>query len=314
MPVRQRGSTFQADIRFMGERIRHSFSAPDAAHLWLHHAEADVIAGRRPSAPQQTTKSLTLKEAFDMVASQEWRRCKSASKLTHNGDVVVAIMGPARQLRSLTYTDVEELIAKLRAMGDSNGTINRKLAALSKLFSYCKKHDPSLNRPAIPRLREAPPRQRVLSDAEFAALRLWDGWRPEDEHLLVFLWFTGARISEALRLKPTEWDDENVTFNDTKNGDSRTIPLHHEASWALQQGTMPNPWTFRHRFREAAEALALGPEVVVHTLRHSCASRLARKQMNAFLIQKWMGHKSIATTQRYVKAAPTDLGSLRDAL
>lgn len=318
MPVRQRGTTFQADIRFMGERIRHSFSAPEAAHLWLHHAEADVISGRRPAPPQQTVQSLTLKDALTRVAAQEWRHCKTASKLTHNGEAVVEILGPARQLRSITYSDVEGLVTALQARGDANGTINRKLAALSKLFSYSKKHDPSLNRPAIPRLREAPPRQRTLTDAEFDTLRQWDGWRPEDINLLVFLWFTGARISEALRLKPDNWDDINCTFIDTKSNRgervSRTIPLHWEALSALKQGTMPNPWTFRHRFREAAAAQGLGEEVVVHTLRHSCASRLARKQMNAFLIQKWMGHKSIATTQRYVKAAPTDLGILRDAL
>ena len=314
MTVHPRGNTYQADIRFMGERIRHSFSTPDAAHLWMHDAERDVIAGRRPSAPLETNKSFTLKEALDRVASQEWRRCKSGKHLTHNGTAVVDLIGPSRQLRSITFTDVEDLVTALRKRGDGNGTINRKLAGLSKLFTYAKKHDPSLNKPSIPRLREAPPRQRTLTDDEFTKLRQWDGWRDEDLHLLVFLWYTGARISEALRLKVADWDTDNVTFKDTKNGDSRTIPLHHEALYALRAGTMPNPWTFRHRFREAAQSLGLGEDVVVHTLRHSCASRLAKKQMNAFLIQKWMGHKSIATTQRYVKAAPTDLGPLRDAL
>jgi len=315
MPVRQRGSTYQADLRFMGERIRHGFTTPQAAHLWLHNAEAEVIAGRRPAPPPEAMQSFTLQEVQDRVTREEWSKCKAGRQLSYNGQVVVSLLGPARQLRSVTYADIEGLVKTLLDRGESNGTVNRKLAALSKLFTYAKKHDQSINKPSFPRLREAPPRQRTLSDAEFAKLKAWDGWREVDLNVLTFLWYTGARISEPLREGCMRVNDAgHCTFTDTKNGDDRTIPLHPEALSAYQRGLDTNPWTFRHRFREAVTELKLGDDVVVHTLRHSCASRLARKQMNAFLIQKWMGHKSTVTTQRYVKAAPTDLNALMDAL
>ena len=56
------------------------------------------------------------------------------------------------------------------------------------------------------------------------------------------------------------------------------------------------------------------PEFVIHALRHTCASRLVAKGMDAFRVQKWMGHKSIATTQLYVTLFAPDLKDLAKAL
>ena len=56
------------------------------------------------------------------------------------------------------------------------------------------------------------------------------------------------------------------------------------------------------------------PEFVIHALRHTCASRLAASGQDAFRIQKWMGHKTIITTQKYVTLFADDLRPLADAL
>jgi len=56
------------------------------------------------------------------------------------------------------------------------------------------------------------------------------------------------------------------------------------------------------------------PEFVLHALRHTCASRLAASGMDAFRIQKWMGHKTIQTTMIYVTLFSADLNGLAEAL
>lgn len=43
--------------------------------------------------------------------------------------------------------------------------------------------------------------------------------------------------------------------------------------------------------------------VHAHCLRHSCGTHLARKNVNAFQIKQWLGHRSIASTQQYVDLA-----------
>jgi integrase len=319
MPVRQRGDSWQADVRFEGQRIRCSFSSPASAHEWELRAQTDVKLGRRPSMPAGDSKMLTMKQALDRVIEREWTEAKTKRHLSFNATQVVEMVGPNRMVRDVDYDVVEDLIKQLRERGDKNGTINRKLAALSKLISYAQRLDPKLSRPKIPRLREAPPRERALNEREFNLLRGWNGWREIDRDFLIFLWYTGCRISEPFKKADGKGGmtvrDGYVTFHDTKNGDDRTIPLHDEAQRAYDHGFLDiNQWTFRHRFREAVEALDLGPNVVVHTLRHSCATRLARKGKNAFKIQAWMGHKSISTTQRYVKKAGLDLDDLMEVL
>jgi hypothetical protein len=48
-------------------------------------------------------------------------------------------------------------------------------------------------------------------------------------------------------------------------------------------------------------------DVVLHTFRHTCASRLVQAGVDIVRVQKWLGHKDIKTTMIYAKLAPGDL-------
>jgi integrase len=80
---------------------------------------------------------------------------------------------------------------------------------------------PSISRPA-----PSPGRVRWLQPAE--AERLIDACSPHLRPLVVFLFATGARLSEALYL---DWRDVDLVrghaqFIETKNGEARGVPLH----------------------------------------------------------------------------------------
>src|SRR5690606_32424549 len=46
---------------------------------------------------------------------------------------------------------------------------------------------------------------------------------------------------------------------------------------------------------------------VPHMLRHTCATRLVGRGVPLPQVMKWMGHRSIQVTMRYVYVAPRDL-------
>ncbi|MFM8733053.1 MAG: tyrosine-type recombinase/integrase, partial [Phycisphaerales bacterium] len=59
-----------------------------------------------------------------------------------------------------------------------------------------------------------------------------------------------------------------------------------------------------HPAREAAGVEWAG----LHTLRHTCATRLIRKGATALQVQRWLGHSSVAfTTSTYVHLDAGDL-------
>jgi integrase len=76
--------------------------------------------------------------------------------------------------------------------------------------------------------RPAQPKGRVRWLTFDEAERLLDACAPHIRPLVMFLFGTGARMSEALSLEWRELDLDaaHVTFLDTKNGENRGVPLH----------------------------------------------------------------------------------------
>jgi integrase len=66
-----------------------------------------------------------------------------------------------------------------------------------------------------------------------------------------------------------------------------------------------------HCHERVRDVLNLSPEFVLHSLRHTYATRLGKAHVDAFTIQKLLGHASIVISQRYVH--PT-AGAMEDAV
>lgn len=213
---------------------------------------------------------------------------------------------------------LDYLVASLRSRGNSNATINRKMAALSKLLKKAHRMGEVQSLPEFTRLKERAGRIRFLEHDEeerlFAAIKS----RSNDYYRLsVFLVDTGARLGEAIG---THWNDIHagrVTFWVTKSGKSRTLPLTQRAEQALrvsrQRGNGPfahiKPPKFRAVWHEAKEECGLGhdADIVPHILRHTCASRLVRGGIDLRRVQTWLGHQTLQMTMRYAHLATHDL-------
>ena len=213
---------------------------------------------------------------------------------------------------------LDGVVGRLRAGGNSNATVNRKLAALRKLLKKAHRMGRIRSLPEFVRLKERAGRIRLLEyeeeDALFAAIRS----HSEDYYrLAVFLVDTGARLGEAIGL---HWNDVGAgmaTFWITKSGRSRTIPLTRRATAAVEAGRPLSRGPFLHikqqKFRAAwhrakAECgLGGDADVVPHILRHTCASRLVRGGIDLRRVQMWLGHQTLQMTMRYAHLATRDL-------
>ena len=213
---------------------------------------------------------------------------------------------------------LDGLICTLRERGNSNATINRKMAALSKLLRKASKMGDIHSLPEFRRQKERSGRIRFLEIDEEE--RLFAEIRRRSEHywqLLVFLVDTGARLGEAIGLHWNDIHDGAVTFWLTKSGRSRTVPLTRRVREILSPmaRTRSGPFAgikqyqLRQVWHEAKSDVGLGGDVelVPHSLRHTCASRLVRGGVDIRRVQMWLGHQTLQMTMRYSHLATHDL-------
>lgn len=141
--------------------------------------------------------------------------------------------------------------------------------------------------------------------------------------LIVLLWRAGLRISEALALYPKDIDDRHGTVRvlHGKGDKARTVGLDARAFAVLalwqeirrKRGLTARQPVFctlqgqplQARYvRELLPRLALkagiDKRVHAHGLRHTHAAELAAEGVPVNLIQKQLGHSSLATTSRYL--------------
>ncbi len=142
--------------------------------------------------------------------------------------------------------------------------------------------------------------------------------------LLVLLWRTGLRISEALALRPCDVDLERgaIRVLHGKGGRARTVGIDSRgceamSSWIRERAGMgysPGYVLFltgggqpvsqgylRRKLPELGRMAGLHKRVHAHGFRHTHASELRAEHIDIVLIQQQLGHASLLTTINYVQ-------------
>jgi len=131
-----------------------------------------------------------------------------------------------------------------------------------------------------------------------------------------FLAYTGCRLAEAIGLTWTDVDlsKKEITFSQTKNYESRTVPiapkllawlkkLPAEDVYVFGDGNgeklYHSSWYWR-LLRSATEACRMRPHSI-HAFRHTFCSSLAAADINLATIKELAGHKDIKTTLIYLQ-------------
>ena len=144
---------------------------------------------------------------------------------------------------AITTSRIREFIVKGQTDGASNGTINRELALLRRMFNLAAEDGVLRTVPHLPMLKEAPPRKGFFEYGEFQRLRqeLPDYLRP----VATMGYYTGMRRGEILKIC---WDNVDLeageirlNASETKNDEARTIPLLSELREMLKIERERNP-------------------------------------------------------------------------
>jgi len=228
-------------------------------------------------------------------------------------------LGPLLLLQ-IGQREIEAMIAARLREGTGRATINRQRATLSRFFTWAieRGYHPGPNPlKQVRRFRESPGRTRYLTSAEADRLIL-----AASEHLKPILraaLHTGGRLSEvlALRWKDVELERGLVVFRKetTKSRKERIVPLSPELTSRLREirRRAPEEHVFGFRgeairsvrtaFSRARKKAEL-PGLHFHDLRHTFASWYVQNGGDPYRLQKYLGHSTMALTQRYAHLSP----------
>jgi site-specific recombinase XerD len=242
------------------------------------------------------------------------------------------------------------VIAFLQSLEDerkvSIRTRNCRWAAVRSFFSYVAGNEPAAAAQCseilgIP-LKRGPRAALCYLDAdELAAIIAQPDQKSllgqRDHALLALLYSTGGRIQEILGVRPRDirFDRPPQVRLFGKGRKERTCPLMPEMAALLTELLHRDPRkddepVFRNRFGQplgasgvrfvlrryvraaVAQVHTLGAKhVTPHTFRHTCAVHLVASGVDSTVIQGWLGHASLDTTNHYARA---DVETKRRAL
>lgn len=259
-----------------------------------------------------------------------WKTGKGATTARINSDHVLRILGDDFDTDEVCTDTFKLLTKQLLEEGKAKSTINRISSALNTVLTELRKEGIDTPKPEFKRQKE--PRGRMSYFREEEVERLLRAAAEEPDYFLLhdsilFAIKTGCRQAEMLKLLESDIDFEqgNILFRDTKNGEDHWIKLHEDLVPALQRrlAARVGPEVFAWRDRDAllaafkrAKYRAGLPEDdrVWHTLRHSVATWLCEKQVPIRTVMGVLNHKRIETTLRYAKASDRAVNAAIDLL
>lgn len=339
MAIRQRGNTFQVDVKVKNQRVR------ETALTWAKAEELEsqvkyVLKSGQDWATYKVqmggltrirpeSRGMTLKQAVQCEWDDNWQTRKSADKMWFLSSRLMKILGEDTRVRDITGEEIIRVKTTLAAEHHcSNSTINRHLAALKKILRDCRDKWDAVDRiPKIEMMREHQGRIRYLDNREesdLLAFFRFIGADPMAEFVTVCL-DTGVRLSEGLRIEGRDVEDGRVSLWETKTDYPRTIPLTDRSRDILEDRLSAHgrgvlfPELDKNRverlWSRGREHLGLedDKQFVFYALRHTCATRLMQRGAPVNVVKEWLGHKAVATTMRYVHLAPNSLSLWVDA-
>jgi len=313
--IQKHGKGYQVSL--MKNRVRQRVSCDTLEEAMSIRAKLELTTAEMPA------DQWTLKHAFDTCYTKVWAKGKNAAHSFRHGTEAVDFFGANVLLDAITTDKVDAWIARLEQIGNSNATINRKLATLSKIFSFAHHRNKVATKPHFERQSEkGNGRIRFLTQEEEKNVLELLSRRGKDDHAeaVCVLVDTGMRPSELWRLEVRDCNLERgvIVICQTKNGKPRSVPMTQRVKDILRRRSElkktgqlfphDNHWMEEQWDRARAEmGLTKDSQFVPYALRHTCASRLVQRRVPFLVVKQWMGHEAIQMTERYSHLSPDNL-------
>jgi integrase/recombinase XerC len=255
--------------------------------------------------------------------------------------------GAKVSLKSIDALRIRGFLAHLFEKERKKSSIARKLAAVRAFFKFLSREGTLVANPAAtvstPKVPHTLPRIMTEEEMNDFLDRIAQGAETgdpalvRDRAILELLYASGLRVSELVGL-----DLRHVNFGDGmvlvrgKGNKERIVPFGSKAREAME-AYLPVREKVLHENKAHTAALflntrggrlttrsvdrllkkyvrRLGPNVKVspHSLRHAFASHLLAEGADLRAIQEMLGHKSLATTQKYTQVSIKQLMDVYD--
>lgn len=314
-------------VNVKGKRTSRVFSKKTSAKSWA--AETEVSLGKELANIDGNRK---LSDVFDRYAREV-----SIDKKGAQWEIVRLTMFKRfsianKALKKLMREDFEYWI-KERLCDVKGSTVNRELNLMSHCLTEARRwrwieHRPmtDLRRPPNPKHRE-----RRVSARDIEKLNFAMGYSDEAEVIhksqIVAVAFmlcieTGMRAGEVLSLTPAtvNLESQYVILEDTKNGDSREVPLLTDRSIDLLN-KLPKPEHDNSPFLPMSSASLSSlfrkyrmqtdiEDLVFHDSRHEATTRLASLPgMTVLKLAKIIGHRNLNQLLTYFNETAKEMVS-----
>jgi site-specific recombinase XerD len=228
-------------------------------------------------------------------------------------------------LAQVSFRDVEQFIDPQYARGLAPTTLHRRLHALQHFFDYLLEQRHVTGNPVKPShmVRRGRPLPKALSQDQvqqlFAQIQ-----HPMDKALFLLMLRCGLRVSEVVHLTTDEidWTQQAIRIEQGKGRKDRCVYVSPDAVASLQTCLALRPaqvpgtavfWNQKRPHRPLSimavqkkmerYAKAAGLKASCHWLRHTFASNLLEHGTEIVTIKEFLGHASIASSERYARVS-----------
>lgn len=319
--IRKRGERWQVRIQLSGHpEASKTFPNKKDALLWAKKTEAEMERGVWLRAKQS---DVNLGVALERYSQEVTLKKKGAGRELNRIKHLMAYEITTKKLSSVRAADVAIFRDQLVHKGYAPATVKKFLEVLSVVFNTARSEwgYEILTNPVTqvrkPIVKNARTRRLSIAEKErliAAADQHVGGWlRP----VIILAIETAMRRGEIAQLKMEDIDLKKciATLFDTKNGDSRTIPLSSKAVAAINElgggktagllvGVRADAIT--GAFHTAVKRAGLH-DLRLHDMRHEAVSSLFEKGLNPLEVATISGHKTLSMLQRYTHLEAVNL-------
>jgi len=234
-----------------------------------------------------------------------------------------------KQPEEVDETDVKKYISYLLEKGHTKTTANFAISALKFFYEEILAKKLNIKRPKkeqkLPTILTKEEIKRMIESTENLKHKL----------LIEFIYATGARVSEAVKIKINDvlFEEGIIIIRGGKGAKDRQVMLpeklknkiteflgikNHEDLYLFSSQANPQKHisikTAQLIIKHAAQKAGIKKRVSCHTLRHSFATHLLESGVDIRIIQKLLGHQRITATQIYTQISNQTIKNIRSPI
>ncbi len=308
MSIKQlKDGRYQVDVRPQGaggRRIRKIFTLKSKAQEFERYVLQNFHNNPWQARPADQRRLSELIEVWWML---DGRNQAYGDTYRTRLEKVIREMGDPRASQMTRKFMIEYRSDKLQA-GLMPSSINRDLCALSAMFSLLIDAEVYHNENPVRGIRKLKVQNTEMaffSDDEID--RLLKRLEGDARRIAILCLSTGARWKEASTLRGEHIVGNRVTFFNTKNGKSRSVPVADSVVPLIKTRRtgllyQVDYLSFREILQEVKPDLPKGQ--ATHVMRHTFATHFMMNGGNIVTLQRILGHATIQQTMTYAHFSP----------